>query len=62
MFLFHCLLSSDFCYDLDIWTQGQALEVFLSLKCVYYYFVKSMKGVKDLNFLYCQTGHLTSKV
>ena len=40
--LFLRLLSSDSCYDLDIWAQSQAFKAFL---CVPNIFAKSMRGI-----------------
>ena len=50
IFWFPSLLSSGFCYDLDLLSQGQALRVFLSLKCILPLFCQ--KYVLDLDETY----------
>ena len=45
-FLFPRSLSFDFCYDLVIWAQGQALRAFFCCCYVFFHhFIKSMMGI-----------------
>ena len=44
-FLFPRSLAFDFCYDLEIWGQGQALRAFFCCYEFFHYFIKSMRGI-----------------
>ena len=44
-FLFPRSLAFDFCYDLDIWGQGQALRAFFCSYEFFHYFVKSVRVI-----------------
>ena len=44
-FLFPRSLTFDFCYELDIWGQGQALRAFFCCYEFFHYFTKSIRGI-----------------